>query len=320
MLQMVPMPVAEMELTPGPRVKMLVSDQNSSQNVYKNIPKYSTIAPVPPLTVRIPATFRIMSACVISLCIFQYTENTLRTLGTGPSGKLTGKLNTNDLRCLELPGETSHDIDGISTTNTNSGHTETTGVGGVRVSTDHKTTGESVVLHDNLVDDTRAGLPETNVVLGARGGKEVVNLLVDVLSSCKILLTTNLGLNQVVTVDGGGGSDRGHTCRHELQNGHLGGGILASNAVRAELEIRGTTLNLLSVGVVKMRVENLLGIGQGTVKTLADDGKVFVHLGVVEVVALLPVGHLDLSGEGSIVDSGKGAAAELLQGSVELSR
>jgi hypothetical protein len=41
MLQMVAIPVAEMVSTPGP--------------------KYSTMAPVPPLTVRIPATFRIMS-------------------------------------------------------------------------------------------------------------------------------------------------------------------------------------------------------------------------------------------------------------------
>lgn len=41
MLQMVPMPVHEMESTPGP--------------------KYSTIAPVPPLTVRMPATLRMMS-------------------------------------------------------------------------------------------------------------------------------------------------------------------------------------------------------------------------------------------------------------------
>ena len=41
MLQMVPIPVDERELTPGPW--------------------YSMIAPVPPLTVRIPATLRMMS-------------------------------------------------------------------------------------------------------------------------------------------------------------------------------------------------------------------------------------------------------------------
>jgi len=41
MLQMVPLPVAESERAPSP--------------------KYSTIAPVPPFTVRIPATFNITS-------------------------------------------------------------------------------------------------------------------------------------------------------------------------------------------------------------------------------------------------------------------
>ncbi len=41
MLQMVPMPVQEMESTPGP--------------------KYSTMAPVPPFTVRMPASLRITS-------------------------------------------------------------------------------------------------------------------------------------------------------------------------------------------------------------------------------------------------------------------
>ena len=41
MLQMVPLPVAEMEAVPSP--------------------KYSTMAPVPPFTVRIPASFRMMS-------------------------------------------------------------------------------------------------------------------------------------------------------------------------------------------------------------------------------------------------------------------
>lgn len=41
MLQMVAMPVQEMDSTPGP--------------------KYSTMAPVPPLTVRMPASLRITS-------------------------------------------------------------------------------------------------------------------------------------------------------------------------------------------------------------------------------------------------------------------
>ena len=36
-------------------------------------------------------------------------------LGRSPSGKLTGELDTDNLGGLQLPGKTSHDIDGIST-------------------------------------------------------------------------------------------------------------------------------------------------------------------------------------------------------------
>lgn len=237
-----------------------------------------------------------------------------RTLGRSPARELASKLDTNDLRSLEFPRKVGHDIDGISTTDTNGGHTETTSVGSVRVSSDHETTGEGVVLEDDLVNDTRTGLPETDVVLGASGGQEVVDLLVDVLSTGKILLTTNLSLNQVVTVDGGGGSDGGHASGHELENGHLGSGVLASNTVGTELEVRDTTLDVLLMRVVKMRVENLLGVGQRTVvKTLADDAEVLAHLGVVDVVTGLPVGHLDLLGERRVADSRKGATAKLLE-------
>ena len=51
MLQIVPMPVQESESTPGPW--------------------YSMIAPVPPLTVRIPATLRMMSAVTRQYSVFE---------------------------------------------------------------------------------------------------------------------------------------------------------------------------------------------------------------------------------------------------------
>ena len=175
-------------------------------------PWYSTIAPVPPLTVRIPATLRMMSVDYVSVVaplrnpIFQ-----IRTLGSSPAGELASKLNTNDLGGLQFPGETSHDIDSVGTTNTNGGHTETTGVGSVRVGTDEESTRESVVLKHDLVNDTRAGLPETNVVLCARGGQEVVDLLVDLVGALQILLTTNLGLDKMVAVNGGRRGNGGQT-------------------------------------------------------------------------------------------------------------
>lgn len=156
-------------------------------------------------------------------------------------------------------------------TNTYRAHSKTAGIGGVRVSADEEATGESIILEQNLVNDTRARFPETNVVLGARGGEEVVHLFVDLDSSGEILRTTDLGLNQVVAMYGGRIGDRGHASRHELENGHLRRGILTGHTVRTELEVRRTTFDLLTVGVVQMGVEDLLGEGKRAIESLADN-------------------------------------------------
>ena len=269
-------------------------------------PWYSTMAPVPPLTVRIPATLRIMSVVDVSACYPTCSKQLrVRTLGSSPARQLTSQLDTNDLGSFEFPGKAGHDVDSVSTTNTNGGHTKTTSVGSVRISTDEESTRESVVLEHNLVDDTRAGLPETNVVLCARGGQEVVDFLVDLVGAGQILLAADLSLDEMVAVDSGRGSNGGHSSRHELEDGHLGSGILAGHTVGTELEVADTTLNLLTVRVVQVRVENLLGKGEGAVETRADNAQVLAHLLVVDVVALFPVGHLDLAGEGSIADGGQ---------------
>ena len=182
----------------------------------------------------------------------------------------------------------------------------------MRISSDEKTTWESVVLEDDLVNDTGSWLPETDVVLGARSGKEIVNLLVDVDSACKILGTSDLGLNQVVAVDGGWVCDGWHAGGHELKDSHLCGGILASNTIWAESQVRDTTLDLLSVWIVQVRVEDLLSIGQRTVETVADNLEVLGHLLVVDEVVLLVdvLGHLLV--ERAIRDGGHCAAEALL--------
>lgn len=95
-----------------------------------------------------------------------------RTLWSSPSTNLSGKFNTDDLGTLELPWNTSHDIDGVGTTDTTSNHTQTTGVRRVRVRSDHQSTGECVVLEDNLMNDARAGFPESHIVLDARPCQE----------------------------------------------------------------------------------------------------------------------------------------------------
>ena len=57
------------------------------------------------------------------------------------------------------------------------------------------------------MDDAAAWFPEPNSVLGAGGGQEVVHLAVDVLGAGQVLVALNLGLDQVITVDGGGNSN-----------------------------------------------------------------------------------------------------------------
>ena len=79
------------------------------------------------------------------------------------------------------------------------------------------------------MNDSGARFPEADAVLGSGRGQEVVDLLVEVLGPVQILLALNLGLDQVVAVDGGGDRHLGETRRDELEHGHLGSGVLSKN-------------------------------------------------------------------------------------------
>ena len=107
------------------------------------------------------------------------------------------------------------------------------------------------------MNDTRAWSPETNVVFCAGCRKKVVDLFVDFLGPGKVLLSTNLSLNQMVAVYGSGRGDRVHPGGHELQYSHLSCSILASHTVGSKFEIGVSTFNVLVVGIVEMGVEDL---------------------------------------------------------------
>ena len=53
------------------------------------------------------------------------------------------------------------------------------------------------------MNDAAAGFPEPDSVLGPGGGEEVVHLLVHLLGALQVLLSLDLGLNEVVAVDRG---------------------------------------------------------------------------------------------------------------------
>ncbi len=162
------------------------------------------------------------------------------------------------------------------------------------------------------MNDTGSWLPETDVELSTGSGKEIENLLVDVDGSCEILGTSNLGLDKMIAMNSGWVSHGWHASRHELEDSHLSGGILASNTIWAESQVRDTTLDLLSVWVIQVRVEDLLGVGEWAVETLANNVEVLGHLLVVDVVALLVDVLADLLVKNIVRDGGHRAAHGLL--------
>ena len=84
------------------------------------------------------------------------------------------------------------------------------------------------------MNDSGARFPEADAVLGSGRGQEVVDLLVEVLGPVQILLALNLGLDQVVAVDGGGHRHLGETRRDELEHGHLGSGVLTKTETQSQ--------------------------------------------------------------------------------------
>ena len=132
------------------------------------------------------------------------------------------------------------------------------------------------------MDDTGSRSPEADIVLCTRGSQEfvdlfleriesVLDLLVYTNGSFKILWSTLLRLDQVITVNSCRNGDLRQSRTHELQNDHLCGGILTSNPIRPQIEIRLSTNNFLFMGIVQVTVQDFFRIRQGSFETLFDD-------------------------------------------------
>ena len=74
----------------------------------------------------------------------------------------------------------------------------TSAVGSMGVRAYHEQAREGVVLQQDLVDDSRAWLPEPNTISGASRGEEVVHLRVDVLGTGQILGSVQLKGNNFI--------------------------------------------------------------------------------------------------------------------------
>lgn len=76
------------------------------------------------------------------------------------------------------------------------------------------------------------------------------------LSPLQVLSPSNLSLNQVITVDGGGDRHLGETTADELKHCHLSSGILHGHAVRSQAQISASAINVLPFRVIQVTVHN----------------------------------------------------------------
>ena len=165
-----------------------------------------------------------------------------------------------------MKGAPGHDVDGVSTADAHRDHAQAAGVGGVAVGADHHAAREGVILEDDLVDDPRAGLPESDAVAGAHRTEEVVDLHVGVHRSTQVHRGVDPGSDEVVAVDGRGDHHIVEPRRHELEGHDLGQGILEGDPVRVDVHIGAAPFGLGASLGPSVSDQHLLGQGERPVE------------------------------------------------------
>ena len=190
-------------------------------------------------------------------CQFEY-----HVLGGSPSGEASSEFHAYELGDLEFPVHPGHHVHGVGPADTDGEHSKASGIGRMRVSTHHHSSGECIVLKDYLVDDAGSRLPETHSVARSRGGKEAIDLAVGPAGLGEVGLDALAGADEVVAVYGGRGADALLAGVHELEDGHLGRRVLHGHAVRAEAGVTAPR-RFRRAGLVQMREKYLLGKSEG---------------------------------------------------------
>ncbi len=162
-----------------------------------------------------------------------------------------------------------HDIHGVGATDTDRHHAQAACVGGVAVGADHEPARECVVLEYDLVDDPAAGFPEADAVPPGSALEEVVHLDVGVLGTHQVGQRAFQRLDQVVAVDRGRGGDLVEARGHELEDGHLCGGVLHRDPVRGEVGVAHRTFDPAAFGVGQVVDQYLLGRSERPTEPLA---------------------------------------------------
>lgn len=84
----------------------------------------------------------------------------------------------------------------------------------------------------------------------------------------------------MIAVDGRRDGDGGDTRGDELDECHLGGGVLEGDALRAEFEESLATHGGERVWVIEVAVEDFLGESEGPVEAVAHGGEAVIDGGV----------------------------------------
>ena len=209
-----------------------------------------------------------------------------------PAGELAGEVDADELGPADVEREAGHHVDGVGAADPDGHHAEAAGVGGVAVGADHHPAGEGVVLEHDLVDDARARLPEADAVAGRHRPEELVDLAVDVEGELEVEVGAGLGQDQVVAVDGARHRRLVEAGGHELQQRHLGGGVLHGDPVRVEVGVADAAVEPGVAGRAQVVEQDLLGEGERPAEALAAEGDPFGE------PAVHAVDELDRGGRG----------------------
>lgn len=77
------------------------------------------------------------------------------------------------------------------------------------------------------------------------------------LGTLQVLSPSDLGLDQVIAVDGGGNGHLGKTAADELKHRHLSRGILHGYAVRTQAQVGAAAVDLLPCWIIQVTIDNL---------------------------------------------------------------
>ena len=161
-------------------------------------------------------------------------------------------------------------VNSISAAHSDSHHSKSASIRGMRVSTYHHSARERIVLEHHLMNNASTGTPEANAIFQSHRAQEIVHLAIGFESSRKVFLDTHISTNQMVAMHRGGNCHTSLTGIHELQQSHLCRSVLHSHTVGTELHIINTTLEGFHVlGLIKMGEQYFLGVGQWAANSLA---------------------------------------------------